>query len=176
MKDKSAAICRVDTEDAWHSYSKEHLGASRWSCKSKRNRQSPFSISLNEKKIKFAQPQQSADDNTLEQKVSSIKNSEMRLKRFCWKIFISCSRGIKKNPPSQIREMKVSASTERSPSSIGSPRVRVAGLFWHPRYRAPLVCEAAGSWESRKNDVSRRRVGQEIHCNLQLFTAFCSFL
>ena len=75
MKDKSAAICRVDTEDAWHSYSKEHLGASRWSCKSKRNRQSPFSISLNEKKIKFAQPQQSADDNTLEQKVSSVKNS-----------------------------------------------------------------------------------------------------
>jgi hypothetical protein len=75
MKDKSSAICRVDTANAWHSYSKEHLGASRWSCKSMRNRQSPFSISLTEKTIKFAQPTQSSDDNTLERKVSPITNS-----------------------------------------------------------------------------------------------------
>ena len=33
MKKKSSAICRVDTDNAWHSYSKERLGASRWSCR-----------------------------------------------------------------------------------------------------------------------------------------------
>ena len=56
MKKKSSAICRVDTNNAWHSYSKEHLGASRWSCKSLRNRESPFSVSLNCKENSHGQP------------------------------------------------------------------------------------------------------------------------
>ena len=75
MREKTSAICRIDTEHAWHSYSKDHLGASRWSCKSMRNRQSPFSISLSEKKIKFAQPKYSEDDGTLSKKVSPVTSS-----------------------------------------------------------------------------------------------------
>ena len=43
----TTAYCRVDTNDAWHSYSKKHLAASRWSCKSMQNRQSPYVINLN---------------------------------------------------------------------------------------------------------------------------------
>merc|ERR1711871_830866 len=38
-KMKSASTyCRVDSDNAWHSYDKEHLAASRWSCKSMQNR------------------------------------------------------------------------------------------------------------------------------------------
>ena len=40
-----------------------------------RNRQSPFSISLSEKKIKFAQPKYSEDDGTLSKKVSPVTSS-----------------------------------------------------------------------------------------------------
>jgi hypothetical protein len=43
----TTAYCRVDTNNAWHSYSKKHLAASRWSCKSMQNRQSPYVINLN---------------------------------------------------------------------------------------------------------------------------------
>merc|ERR1712167_543750 len=43
----TTAYCRVDTNDAWHSYSKKHLAASRWSCKSMQNRQSPYVIQSN---------------------------------------------------------------------------------------------------------------------------------
>ena len=41
------AYCRVIVKDAWHSYSKDHPAASRWSCKNNQNRQSPFAMQLN---------------------------------------------------------------------------------------------------------------------------------
>ena len=75
MNKPSSATCRIDTNDAWHSYSKTHLGASRWSCKSLRDRQSPFSVSLDSKSIKIAEPKQWSDDSTLETKVQPIGNS-----------------------------------------------------------------------------------------------------
>ena len=74
MKEKSSAICRIDTEHAWHSYSKDHLGLQGGHAKAC-NRQSPFSISLSEKKIKFAQPKYSEDDQTLSKKVLPITTS-----------------------------------------------------------------------------------------------------
>lgn len=46
MKGKKA-YCRVNVKDAWHSYSKTHPEASRWSCKQQRDRQSPFVTQLN---------------------------------------------------------------------------------------------------------------------------------
>eukprot|EP00943_MAST-04B_sp_MAST-4B-sp1_P008074 g8074.t1 len=72
---RSTAMCRVDTNNAWHSYSKSHLAASRWSCKSKRDRQSPFSVSLDSKLIKIAEPKQWGDDSSLETKVQPVGNS-----------------------------------------------------------------------------------------------------
>jgi hypothetical protein len=54
QKGKTSAVCRVDAQKAWHSYSKDHLAASRWSCKSMKNRQSPFMIHLTDKVMKFA--------------------------------------------------------------------------------------------------------------------------
>merc|ERR1711871_1877900 len=46
MKGKKA-YCRVNVKNAWHSYSKTHPEASRWSCKQQRDRQSPFVTQLN---------------------------------------------------------------------------------------------------------------------------------
>ena len=40
------AYCRVNVKEAWHSYSKTHPEASRWSCKQQRDRQSPFVTQL----------------------------------------------------------------------------------------------------------------------------------
>jgi hypothetical protein len=51
-KMKSASTyCRVDSDNAWHSYDKEHLAASRWSCKSMQNRQSPYVVSLDSERM-----------------------------------------------------------------------------------------------------------------------------
>ena len=51
-KMKSATTyCRVDSDDAWHSYDKEHLAASRWSCKSMQNRQSPYVVRLDSNRM-----------------------------------------------------------------------------------------------------------------------------
>ncbi len=41
-----AVYCRVNSSNAWHSYSKDHRAASRWSCKVWHERQSPYSIQL----------------------------------------------------------------------------------------------------------------------------------
>lgn len=45
------AYCRVNTNKAWHSYDKTHLAASRWSCKSMQERQSPYVIPLDSEKM-----------------------------------------------------------------------------------------------------------------------------
>lgn len=47
----STTYCRVDSDDAWHSYSKTHLAASRWSCKSMQNRQSPYVVQLDSERM-----------------------------------------------------------------------------------------------------------------------------
>jgi hypothetical protein len=45
-QERETVWCRVNTSDAWHSYSKDHLAASRWSCKSWHDRQSPFRLQM----------------------------------------------------------------------------------------------------------------------------------
>jgi hypothetical protein len=75
-KIKTSAMCRIDTTDAWHSYSKEHLGASRWSCKSARNRQSPFVTPLDSEKLTVAMAVSGATKSSLE-KVQEIGQSLM---------------------------------------------------------------------------------------------------
>ena len=45
------AYCRVNVKEAWHSYSKTHPEASRWSCKQQRDRQSPFVTQLNSETV-----------------------------------------------------------------------------------------------------------------------------
>lgn len=44
--ERETVWCRVNSSDAWHSYSKDHLAASRWSCKSWHERQSPFRLQM----------------------------------------------------------------------------------------------------------------------------------
>lgn len=57
-------FCRVDTNDAWHSYDNEHLAASRWSCNNRLNRQSPYVIALDDKNSKYSFPRGRFEDPT----------------------------------------------------------------------------------------------------------------
>jgi colicin import membrane protein len=41
-----SVYCRVKLNETWHSYSKDHLAASRWSCKALHQRQSPYAMQL----------------------------------------------------------------------------------------------------------------------------------
>jgi len=72
----TTAYCRVDTNNAWHSYSKKHLAASRWSCKSMQNRQSPYVINLDSKTMSMV----------------NIANGEDSRSHFAPKVAISASR------------------------------------------------------------------------------------
>jgi hypothetical protein len=53
-KGKTEAHCRVDTKRAYHSYSITHKAASRWSCKSDMDRQSPFIMQLDDSTMGMA--------------------------------------------------------------------------------------------------------------------------
>jgi hypothetical protein len=58
------AYCRVSTNKAWHSYDKEHLAASRWSCKSMQERQSPYVIPLDGDKMSMVNVANGEDAQT----------------------------------------------------------------------------------------------------------------
>jgi hypothetical protein len=69
-KGKTEAHCRVDTRRAWHSYSTDHKEASRWSCKSDMDRQSPFIIQLDDNTIGMAAVLANEMDSTASKTVS----------------------------------------------------------------------------------------------------------
>jgi hypothetical protein len=93
----TTAYCRVDTNDAWHSYSKKHLAASRWSCKSMQNRQSPYVINLNSDTMSMV----------------AIANGEDSRTHFSPKVAISASRkGYEEN--SILLRIKVKAIMEKT--------------------------------------------------------------
>ena len=47
INEEQKAYCRVNVKDAWLSHSKDHLDASRWSCRRKEIIPSSFVVSLN---------------------------------------------------------------------------------------------------------------------------------
>ena len=56
--------CRVNSSDARHSYSKDHLAASRWSCKSWHDRQSPFRLQMDKEFLTQVFVRNGEDRNT----------------------------------------------------------------------------------------------------------------
>jgi len=55
---KTQAYCRIDTDHAWLSYDDKHAQATRWSCKNRKDLQSPTVIALSDKNSRISFPGQ----------------------------------------------------------------------------------------------------------------------